>query len=187
MYFLQKIISFIGYQGPNTLLISILLVLYLQKYTTQTKFYTLVIVWQIVNHLLNVTIKNTLRLPRPDSNLAELAKLKPTVLNYLFIHDNYGMPSGHAQSVVSLFVFIALFFRQKLFTFLAFLQVLITLWQRYATKRHSLQQLAVGSGVGLVSGLSFYGLINYLLSINKLSINKVMIKKSIEFMETTRL
>lgn len=153
---LKNILSFIGYQGPNTLLIFILCVLYFQGYTTKTKYFVLILGLQIVSYCINVVIKNTLRLPRPDSNLKELEKIKPTALNYLFVHDNYGMPSGHAQSVVAMFVFIFLFFQQSLLSFLAFLQVVITLWQRYTSNRHSFPQLAAGSGIGLLVGIGFY-------------------------------
>ena len=109
----KKILSFLGYQGPNILLIFILFVLYLQGYTTKTKFFVLIIGWQMASHFINIVLKNTLQLPRPDSILPELEKIKPTALNYLFVHDNYGMPSGHAQAVVSMFCFILLFFQRK--------------------------------------------------------------------------
>jgi membrane-associated phospholipid phosphatase len=66
------------------------------------------------------------------------------------------MPSGHAQAVVSELTFIALYFQKPWLTGVAALQTALTLWQRYATRRHSLTQLAVGSALGLLVGLGFY-------------------------------
>ena len=117
-----------------------------------------VIVWQLASHLLNVIIKNTIKAPRPDSQEEEFAKLKKTVSykNYLTIHRNFGMPSGHAQATVSELTFIALYFKEPLLTAIALLQVAITLWQRYTTKRHSLIQLLAGSIIGVIVGVLFY-------------------------------
>ena len=158
----KKILSFLGYQGPNILLIFILFVLYLQGYTTKTKFFVLIIGWQMASHFINIVLKNTLQLPRPDSILPELEKIKPTALNYLFVHDNYGMPSGHAQAVVSMFCFILLFFQQSLLSIVAFFQVVITLWERHTSNRHSFIQLLAGGGIGLLLGGSFYLLFHHL-------------------------
>jgi membrane-associated phospholipid phosphatase len=123
--------------------------------------------------LINTIIKNTLRLPRPDSFYDkdhghsnehepgnDFNKIKNSVTwkNYLTIHRHFGMPSGHAQAVVSEFTFIALYFQKPLLTLAAFAQVLLTIYQRYATRRHSIKQLIAGSAIGIFIGLIFYKL-----------------------------
>ena len=166
-------LSRIGYQGYNTLLLVILIALYYYKHITNPLVYLSVIVWQLSCHLINIIIKNTLRLSRPDSfddkdpehkhkdehkDDFNIIKNSVTWKNYLTIHRNFGMPSGHAQAVVSEFTFIALYFQKPLLTLAAFAQVLLTIYQRYATRRHSIQQLIVGSTIGIPVGLIFYKL-----------------------------
>ena len=150
-------LSIIGYQGPNILLALIIGGLAWQ-HNTQPTVYLAVIGWQIANHLLNVVIKNTLKSHRPDSPTAEFDKLKETITlkNYLIIHRNFGMPSGHAQSVWSELTFIAFYFKSPLLTTASAIQMCITLWQRYNAQRHSIKQLVVGSLIGIGVGLGFY-------------------------------
>jgi membrane-associated phospholipid phosphatase len=159
---MNKYLSEIGYQGYNILLILILLAL-AYNHVTNPFIYAAVIAWQILNHLLNVTIKNILRAPRPDSNPEEFAKIKNSVSlnNYLTIHKHFGMPSGHAQAVVSELVFIMLYFNKPILTAVAALQAGLTIWQRYETRRHSIPQLIAGSALGIIVGLAFYTVIKY--------------------------
>ena len=158
-------LSAIGYQGPHTLLAVILLGLTIPLVSPAAThahapyyLYVAVIGWQIISHLINVVIKNTLKYPRPDSKPEEFDKLVKTVnwKNYLTIHRNFGMPSGHAQATVSELTFIGLYFQKPWLTALAALQTGITLWQRYTLKRHSVKQLAMGSLIGFAIGFVFY-------------------------------
>jgi membrane-associated phospholipid phosphatase len=163
-------LSAIGYQGPNTLLAVILLSLAIPLVSPanaamhatamHVPFYLFaaVIGWQFISHLINIVIKNTLKYPRPDSKPEEFNKLAETVnwKNYLIIHRNFGMPSGHAQSTVSQLTFIWLYFQNPWLSGLAVVQTAITLWQRYSLKRHSGKQLAAGSLMGLTVGFAFY-------------------------------
>ena len=154
---MNKYLSILGYQGPNILLVLILYLLAFHQHITAPAAYIAVLAWQLASHLINVIIKNILQAPRPDSEKdPNFTNLKPTLANFLTIHREYGMPSGHAQATVSELVFIALYFRQPFFTAFAFLQTGLTLYQRYATRRHSLEQLLTGSSVGVLIGLVFY-------------------------------
>ena len=153
---MNKYLSTLGYQGPNILLALILLT-FASQHLTSPFPYMAVLAWQILSHLLNVAIKNSLRAPRPDSHKdPNFSQLKPTLANFLTIHRQFGMPSGHAQATVSEFVFISLYFREPVLTAYAFFQTALTLWQRYETRRHSAKQLAVGSAFGLFVGVGFY-------------------------------
>ena len=164
-------LSQLGYQGFNILFVVIIGALYYYKHITNPLIYLSVLVWQFSSHLLNVIIKNTLRLPRPDSydhgdnldNSQSFNKIKNSVTwkNYLIIHRNFGMPSGHAQAVVSEFIFIALYFKKPLLNLVSFAQVALTIYQRYATRRHSINQLVAGSSIGVLVGLGFYHLFKY--------------------------
>ena len=77
-------------------------------------------------------------------------------LNYLTIHRNFGMPSGHAQSVLSELTFLSLYFKNPFITGIASIQTIITLWQRYITQRHSPIQLFAGGVLGIGTGVVFY-------------------------------
>ena len=153
---MNKYLSMLGYLGPNSLLALILLT-FAYQHVSNPLLYAVVIAWQIVSHFINVSVKNILRAPRPDSDKdPNFGHLKPTFANFLTIHRHYGMPSGHAQATVSELTFIALYFKQPALTALAAAQTLLTLWQRYETRRHSAKQLLAGSALGLAIGLGFY-------------------------------
>jgi membrane-associated phospholipid phosphatase len=164
---MNRYLSAIGYQGPNTLLAVILLGLAIPLGVGGVRaplyLYAAVIGWQFISHLINIVIKNTLKYPRPDSKPEEFAKLIETVnwKNYLIIHRNFGMPSGHAQSTVSQLTFIGLYFQNPWLSGIAVVQTAITMWQRYSLKRHSGKQLAAGSLIGAIVGFAFYLIITY--------------------------
>lgn len=158
---LNPYLSQLGYQGPNILFVFIIIALYYYKHLTNPYIYLSVLIWQLASHLLNVVMKNTLRLPRPDSHDQDASifqKIKNNVTwkNYMTIHRNFGMPSGHAQAVVSEFTFLTLYFKKPLLSLVALAQVGLTLYQRYALRRHSITQLLIGSVLGGVIGFGFY-------------------------------
>jgi len=154
--YMNKYIYFLGYQGPKTLFLLILGMLYYQG-ETNPYIYLAVIACQAINFLINVSIKNTLKAPRPDSDKdPKFPLLKPTYKNFFTVHRNFGMPSGHAQDVWWDFTFIALYFQNPFLTAFAAGQVALTLWHRYKNRRHTLKQLAVGSTIGAMVGLTFY-------------------------------
>mgnify|MGYP005991456967 CR=1 FL=1 len=173
---MNSYLSKIGYHGPNTLLVLIIIMLLMNKEDQTIYLIGIVIIWQICSHLLNITIKNTLRYPRPDSHKVEnFHELVPNALNYLTIHRNFGMPSGHAQAVISEITFIALYFKNPYLLVASAIQSVITLYQRYATQRHSIKQLATGSIIGVMVGIVFYKIVlNYIeKSQNNKTINPI--------------
>ena len=151
-------LSFIGYQGTNILLTVILGGLYYQNISSPYP-YAFIIAWQIVSHLINVIIKNTLKAPRPESYKdSQFPYLKPTISNYLTIHRNYGMPSGHMQATMSELTFIIMYFKNPILISVTLAQTLLTAWQRYDSKSHSIKQIIAGSLIGIIIGLSFYNI-----------------------------
>ena len=153
---MNKYLSILGYEGPNTLLALILFMLYLGG-EINPYAYGAVLLCKAVNHLINITIKNILKAPRPDSHKdPNFSHLKPTFKNFFTVHREFGMPSGHAQDTVWELMFIALYFQKPWLTIIAGMQVLLTLFQRYKTSRHSIEQLAVGSSLGVLVGITFY-------------------------------
>jgi len=165
-------LSQFGYHGPRNLLLLILILISLSP-VHSIYLYIYIIAWQLVNIIINVVIKNTFKSPRPDSYKNKNFKnLKPTIYNYFGIHRNYGMPSGHAQAVISSLTFILLYFKRPIINTIAIFQSGITLWQRYATNRHYIKQLVVGGLIGIATGMGFYKMLPIIITSNSTVLTK---------------
>lgn len=95
----------------------------------------------IINCILNCIFKQIIREPRPNY---EINNTK---------YDTYGMPSGHAQ-VVWFMVFYNLRNTSDRKTTLLVLLAIATCTQRIYTKRHTLEQVIIGSFLGSMLGFS---------------------------------
>jgi membrane-associated phospholipid phosphatase len=131
--------DFIGYYGPIILLIATIMLM-----ISRTKVLTLYIVFFIINIFLNKALKLLIREPRPAGDI--LFSNKENTEG----SEQYGMPSGHAQSVAFTAMFLYLFTKpsQTYLIMGACFIGAITLYQRYKYKRHSISQLLVGTTVG---------------------------------------
>ena len=167
----ERFFHAVGYYGPITLFVVLLLALALLPTAPPLPVYRcllIVIIFQVFSYYFNVVLKNTFQLPRPAPYAAQvkLAELAP----YWTKHIYYGMPSGHVQAVFGQMTFLLLY----LFYFVgtktssttttttslvfiiaifAVLQAFITAWQRYADHRHTALQILAGAGIGI--GLAF--------------------------------
>lgn len=151
-------LSNIGYYGPLNLLVIIFFMYY--KTSKPIILYILTIVWQLFSLLLNIILKITFKQKRPTQlTNSKYNNIYHTIPNTIY-NDKYGMPSGHAQSVMSQLTFIIFYFKNKYITALALIQTFITLWQRYYTNQHTINQLLIGSLIGIVVGLLFVYFIN---------------------------
>jgi membrane-associated phospholipid phosphatase len=131
--------DYIGYYGPIILLIATIMLM-----IARTKILILYITFFIFNVFLNGVLKLLIREPRPSGNIlfndSENTKKG----------EQYGMPSGHAQSVAFTTMFLYLFTKPAdhyLVMGAGFIGA-ITLYQRYKYKRHSISQLLVGTTIG---------------------------------------
>jgi membrane-associated phospholipid phosphatase len=68
----------------------------------------------------------------------------------------FGMPSGHAQSsfYTLIFIFFALYPAKILYLYIII--TLITLFQRFYFKHHSIIQLIIGTIIGIFTGYVMY-------------------------------
>lgn len=135
--------DYVGYYGPIILLVTAIMIL-----ISRTKTLVLYILFFIVNIFMNRSLKLLFREPRPTGN---------TLFNDFENtegSEQYGMPSGHAQSVAYTATFLYLFTKSPdIFMGACFIGA-ITVYQRYKYKRHSISQLLAGATVGaLVAGL----------------------------------
>jgi len=160
----RSCIGDIGYYGPLTMLLVVLAWLVKEK---QYWLIPWVSLWQVLNYYFNVVLKNTFQLPRPSGPLPTPA------MGYFEKHKFYGFPSGHAQMVVSLGVFMLLWMllRKSIprwywgIALLLVAQMLITGWQRVAYLRHTVWQVIVGSAIGAVVGVGFFYTLKSFISV----------------------
>jgi len=148
----MNILSQIGYAGPLTLLI-IIIVFSLYSNTPESlkmspqTYIAIILIWQIANIFLNMALKQIIKEPRPPNtqSINSIDAIKTA--------NDYGMPSGHTQLVFSQLTFIALILKNKLLTFIAFLQAIFTVIQRYYYKKHTALQLTIGAMIGILTGI----------------------------------
>jgi len=147
---ISKLFGYIGYFGPIFLIIYSIILLIKKSLLLQFYFIGLG-----VNTLLNIILKILIKDPRPKDDIplfeAELAHDKRRIS-----FDRFGMPSGHAQTVGYSLGFILFSLKSHLVTNIYLIITLITLWQRYFYRNHSLPQLLVGLTIGLIMGYLFY-------------------------------
>jgi len=134
----SHIIDIIGYYGP--VILFAITFYFLIKRTPYLIVFTF---GSIANTLLNKMIKVITREPRPKNQIPFLENLDNS--NQI---EQYGFPSGHAQSVFFSLTFLAL--TQTSLTIVYFMTMLcaITIYQRYKYRRHTIKQLTAGSIIG---------------------------------------
>jgi membrane-associated phospholipid phosphatase len=149
---LVALFDYIGLQGP----IIISAITFFSLLNTRPYLY-MFIVGSVLNYSLVLILKHLIKDPRPSNPIP-----------YLEDDDNgevsYGMPSGHAQ--ISFFSITFLYLTKvRPFTFVA-LSVFIgclTLYQRWKFRRHTLEQLVVGTVTGCAFSYGIYWMTtNYL-------------------------
>jgi membrane-associated phospholipid phosphatase len=96
------------------------------------------------------------REPRPEN------PLEFTSFESYKNEERYGMPSGHAQSVFFSIVYLYNI-HHSIYLLLSTMFVgFITLYQRWKYRRHTIQQLIVGSAVGSIFAWSIYSVEKYI-------------------------
>ena len=138
---LPSIIDIIGYYGPIVLFV--LTFFYLIKRTPYLIVFTF---GSIANALLNRGLKSIWREPRPKGQIPFIDH------EHLTGTEQYGLPSGHAQT--SFFALAFLFFSRTPHTqsvlYTMSLLCAMTIYQRWKYRRHSIKQLIIGSLIGTV-------------------------------------
>jgi len=140
-------IDIIGFYGP--VILSIITCLSLIK---QLPYLLLFIIGIFFNSQFNSVLKSIIKEPRP-SNVSKYEGAQ-----------QYGMPSGHAQSVFFSLTFLYLVKNSYWLLLVMLFFSALTLYQRWNTKEHTPKQLLVGSAVGLVSGYAWFKLSKYIIS-----------------------
>uniref|UniRef100_A0A6C0I085 Phosphatidic acid phosphatase type 2/haloperoxidase domain-containing protein n=1 Tax=viral metagenome TaxID=1070528 RepID=A0A6C0I085_9ZZZZ len=150
--YIEKSLDYIGYTGPIiTFAITSVYLLFISKYVYLIFFCGGF--W--INILLNHELKNWIREPRPNKPI-------PYIDNSFEGAHIYGMPSGHAQMCLYNIGFLFFVSSNNWILAISILISILTLFQRWKFRRHTIKQLCVGSLIGF--GLSFavyYLLLNF--------------------------
>jgi membrane-associated phospholipid phosphatase len=147
----NSIVLFFDYLGIYApIILFFISILLLQNKTKYLQIYTFGFIFNII---LNSILKYAIKEPRPSksSRILEIG-----IPNTHFGFDNYGMPSGHAQTCGYSLAFITLVLNNPLITGLYLVFTFISLFQRFKYNNHTILQLIVGLAVGLGFGYLMY-------------------------------
>jgi membrane-associated phospholipid phosphatase len=153
---IKNIIGF-GEYGPIVLFFSSIFLLY--DKSNLVLFYLLGFV---LNVFLNLILKGIFQQPRPNENIKLFNLAINNAKKSIFLNgipfNIYGMPSGHAQSCFYslVFIYLALKNKNKNIIIVYILIAILTLYQRYYDKFHTILQLFVGSIVGSIFAFFIY-------------------------------
>jgi membrane-associated phospholipid phosphatase len=139
----------VGYFGWH---ISSLYALYVTYKYSFLSFIIYIVVF-ILSGLSNHSLKNYIDEPRPSDSTLFLSSEH-------FRKKTNGMPSGHAQQTAFTLTLAYLLSNQYLYQSIALF--LITVYQRYVFKNHTIQQLFVGSIIGFIIGYLTFLLISFI-------------------------
>jgi len=130
----------VGYFGPIILFISTgCLMLYAKN--SMSCCFELFAGFYIFSMALNHVLKQLFKQTRPRGGKA-INKFDKTGI------DRYGMPSGHANSVMFSLIFSILYFKDFMISIIFTIIALLTVTQRLIYKKHSLKQICCGAIVG---------------------------------------
>ena len=131
-------IELIGFLGP--LLVACIAMYGLWGFN---KYLLTYVCFFLVNMIVNKSIKLWVRQPRPMGGKSILGEVYDGA-------DEYGMPSAHAQSVLYSVVFLHLI-KDDIAWLLSGLGIaLLTIFQRWSYRRHTIAQLLVGALCGSI-------------------------------------
>jgi len=148
---LTNFFDYLGYFGPNILLVLSIFLLWTKTYRSYLSYY---LIGYLLNILLNYVLKGLIQQPRParDSKLIEMALKNGKRFGY----DIYGMPSGHSQGVFYSTAFIYLALRNPSITLLFLLLSINTMIQRVNYKNHTIPQVIMGAIIGSLFAYLIY-------------------------------
>jgi len=153
MILFYAILAYIGFWGPLILMGLSLGILSKSPFRLLGAYG----IGQLGSSVVNYAAKGLIRQPRPSSETVhyftwDSFEDRFHKANRMGVQE-YGMPSGHAQSVFFSLVFIHYALKNDWLTFIYSCIAIITAVQRVIYKNHSLEQVIAGGIVG--SGLGY--------------------------------
>jgi hypothetical protein len=147
LYYIQKnntnVIDIIGFNGPIILFLTSIIKLWKQKYIYGY------LLFYIINIFINNLLKNTIKQARPNNTMNTITEKYPGV-------HKYGMPSYHTQSVFFSLTFLFLVKKSVFLLLIECFIAFITIYQRWINHHHTIEQLVVGSIIGIINAYIGY-------------------------------
>lgn len=134
----KHIIDSIGFFGPLILLVTSII-----KLWNQPPYLAGYLIFFIINVIINKILKSIIKEPRPANG--------QSIINESYEGaDKYGMPSSHAQSVFYSMTYVYLIKDDYLVLLFESFISFLTIYQRWNYRRHTIEQLGIGSMIGLL-------------------------------------
>jgi hypothetical protein len=149
----------IGYFGWQISSIYALYVTYIYSFVS---FIIYIFVFLLSGWANHIVLKNYINDPRPADSTTFLTSEH-------FRKKTNGMPSGHAQLTAFSLTIAYLLSNQYLYQSIALF--VITIYQRYIYKNHTIPQLFVGSIIGIVIGYIIFLFISFIENRNFINTN----------------
>jgi membrane-associated phospholipid phosphatase len=142
---MREIIDKLGFMGPL-----LLLCIGIYNLWNQQKYLLSYLVFFIGNTILNKILKIIIKEKRPSDGVK--------IMNEEYSGEEiYGMPSGHAQSSFFSLSFLYLVKGSPKWLIIELFIAVLTIYQRWKYRQHTLEQLFAGSFVGIgFAYFSFY-------------------------------
>lgn len=136
-----------GLYGP--LIMFFITIYYIWK---QTTYLWVFIVGSICNKYINDVLKELLKQPRPTNQIDFMGETE----NLFKGSQMYGMPSGHMQILCFSIAYLLCIYPTYSIYLVSFVISIITFYQRWKYRRHTIEQLIWGSITGGVLGYYTY-------------------------------
>jgi len=140
---MEKLLDSLGFFGPQILFIVTIILLW--KHHIYWYGY---LVFFVVSSLINKIIKITIKQRRPNNGKSILENEE----KYYSGMEQYGMPSGHIQSCLYSITYLYLVKPSPIILLFELFIACLTFYQRWKYNRHTIEQLLVGSVVGIMVG-----------------------------------
>jgi membrane-associated phospholipid phosphatase len=159
----QKHVSFLKLIENYGQLIIIFISSYILFY--KITYFNFYILGLLFNTIINSLLKYLIKEPRPSKQfLKEVQNSDLIFPNAKYdMPSGYGMPSGHAQNLGYSLGFMFIFIKNSDIFWVYIIVSIITIFQRYTNKKHTILQLILGFIFGLLIGILFYKLGKYFL------------------------
>jgi membrane-associated phospholipid phosphatase len=158
LYYIENnninVIDIIGFNGPIILFLVSVINLWKQKYIYGY------LLFYIINTFINNLLKNTIKQARPNNTMNTITEKYPGV-------HKYGMPSYHAQSVFFSLTFLYLVKRSVFLLLIESFIAFMTIYQRWVNRHHTIEQLIVGSFIGICNAYISYLITNQYFVTNR--------------------
>ena len=151
----MKIVDTIGFFGPHIILCIGIILLW-----KQSKYFYGYLLFYMINTFINKLLKMVIREPRPKDG-KNIMGFEKNVYEGI---EEYGMPSGHAQSCFYSMSYLYLVKENPIWLIVNLFIASLTIYQRWSYNRHTAQQLLVGSMVGVVLGWASVTIVNKYLT-----------------------